>query len=109
MSQCTGKRNSAEWVFEADIKGCFDNISHDWILQHIPLNKKVLGQWLKSGYIDNKDWFPTESGTPQGGIISPIIANMVLDGLEGNYQKPVHISHAMGESTTPESPFCSLC
>jgi RNA-directed DNA polymerase len=80
--------NSAEWVFEADIKGCFDNISHDWILQHIPLNKKVLGQWLKSGYIDNKDWFPTESGTPQGGIISPTIANMVLDGLEERiYQK----------------------
>lgn len=57
--------NSAEWIFEADIKGCFDNISHDRILQHIPLDKKVLGQWLKSGYIDNKNWFPTESGTPQ--------------------------------------------
>jgi len=51
-------------------------------LQHIPLSKKVLKQWLKAGYIDNKQWFPTESGTPQGGIISPTIANMVLDGLE---------------------------
>jgi RNA-directed DNA polymerase len=76
------QRKSAEWVLEADIKGCFDNISHQWILQHIPLNKKVLNQWLKAGYMEKKHWFPTESGTPQGGIISPIIANMVLDGLE---------------------------
>lgn len=73
---------SAEWILEADIKGCFDNISHQWILQHIPLNKKVLAQWLKAGYMEKEQWFPTESGTPQGGIISPIIANMVLDGLE---------------------------
>lgn len=76
------KRNSAEWIYEADITGCFDNIAHQWILQHIPLNKKVLQQWLKAGYIDRKTWYPTESGTPQGGIISPTIANMVLDGLE---------------------------
>ena len=71
IEQChnvLAKGNSAEWIFEADIKGCFDNISHDWILKHIPLNKKVLDQWLKSGYIDNKNWFPTESGTPQGCI-----------------------------------------
>jgi len=85
IAQChnaLSKRNSAEWILEADIKGCFDNISHKWILQHIPLSKKVLTQWLKAGYMDNKHWFPTEKGTPQGGIISPTIANMVLDGLE---------------------------
>ena len=85
IQQChnaLSQRKSAQWILEADIKGCFDNISHDWILQHIPLSKKVLTQWLKAGYIDNKNWFPTESGTPQGGIISPTIANMVLDGLE---------------------------
>jgi RNA-directed DNA polymerase len=76
------QRKSAVWILEADIKGCFDNISHQWILQHIPLNKKVLNQWLKAGYMERRHWFPTERGTPQGGIISPIIANMVLDGLE---------------------------
>jgi RNA-directed DNA polymerase len=76
------QRKSSEWILEADIKGCFDNISYHWILQHIPLSKKVLTQWLKAGYMDNKHWFPTESGTPQGGIISPTIANVVLDGLE---------------------------
>lgn len=77
------QRKSAEWILEADIKGCFDNISHEWILQHIPVSKKILTQWLKAGYMEKRHWFPTESGTPQGGIISPIIANMVLDGLEG--------------------------
>jgi len=85
IKQChnaLSQRNSAQWILEADIKRCFDNISHDWILKHIHLNKKVLTQWLKTGYIDNKHWFPTERGTPQGGIISPTIANMVLDGLE---------------------------
>ena len=85
IEQChnvLGKRSSAGWIYEADIMGCFDNISHPWILQHIPLSKKVLKQWLKAGYLDHKRWFPTESGTPQGGIISPTIANMVLDGLE---------------------------
>lgn len=76
------RKDSATWILEADIKGCFDNISHDWILQHIPLSKEILSQWLKAGYIDKNNWFPTESGTPQGGIISPTIANMVLDGLE---------------------------
>ena len=85
IEQChnvLGKRSSATWVLEADIKGCFDNISHEWIMQYIPLSKKVLRQWLKAGYIDQKTWFPTMAGTPQGGIISPTIANMVLDGLE---------------------------
>jgi RNA-directed DNA polymerase len=76
------KRSSPQWILEGDIKGCFDNISHQWILQHIPINDKVLTQWLKAGYIDKKQWFPTDTGTPQGGIASPLIANMVLDGLE---------------------------
>jgi RNA-directed DNA polymerase len=76
-------QNRAEWVLEGDIKGCFDHISHEWILQNIPLDRMVLEQWLKAGYIDNKKLFPTEEGTPQGGIISPTLANMVLDGLAG--------------------------
>lgn len=90
------QRNSAEWILEADIRGCFDNISHDWILQNIPLGKKVLAQWLKAGYMDNKKWFPTESGTPQGGIISPTIANMVLDGMEKEIN--IHAGHKGGRN-----------
>ncbi|NMM04621.1 group II intron reverse transcriptase/maturase, partial [Paraburkholderia sp. RP-4-7] len=76
------KRKSPEWVLEGDIRGCFDNFSHDWILKHIPMDKAILRRWLKAGFIDKGTLFATEAGTPQGGIISPVIANMTLDGLE---------------------------
>lgn len=74
--------HSSKWVLEADIKGCFDNISHDWLLKHIPTDRKVLQRWLKAGVVEMGRLNPTEAGTPQGGIISPVLANMTLDGLE---------------------------
>jgi RNA-directed DNA polymerase len=80
-------RSRPEWVLEADIEGCFDNISHDWMLRHVPMDKQVLRKWLKVGFTDKAQWFPTEAGTPQGGIASPTLANMVLDGLEGRLSK----------------------
>ena len=76
------KKASAQWVLEADIKGCFDNISHDWMVANIPMDKAILKKWLKAGYVYQNELFPTEAGTPQGGIISPVLANMTLDGLE---------------------------
>lgn len=75
-------RNKAQWVLEADIKGCFDNISHEWMMTNIPMDKVMLQKWLKAGYVYQNELFPTEAGTPQGGIISPVLANMTLDGLE---------------------------
>lgn len=78
----TSRKTSGEWILEADIKGCFDNISHQWLYNNIPLDNRLLKQWLKSGFIKNDTLFPTEAGTPQGGIISPLLANMVLDGIE---------------------------
>jgi len=69
-------------IFDADIKGFFDNISHDWIMANIPLNNHVLNEFLKAGFIHEFSFNETEFGVPQGGIISPTIANMVLDGLE---------------------------
>jgi len=75
-------KKAPQWVLEGDIKSCFDNISHDWLLRHIPLEKRILHQWLKAGYIENSAFFNTNDGTPQGGIISPALANMTLDGLE---------------------------
>ncbi|MBN2583063.1 MAG: group II intron reverse transcriptase/maturase [Planctomycetes bacterium] len=74
--------NSAHWVLEGDIKGCFDNISHAWLVEHAPMEKRILRQWLKAGYMEEGAFFDTESGTPQGGIISPVLANLTLDGLE---------------------------
>jgi len=76
------RTDSATWILEGDIKGCFDNISHQWLIENIPMDKKILQQWLKAGFVENKQLFPTEQGTPQGGIISPTLANMTLDGLE---------------------------
>lgn len=71
-----------KWVLEADIKGCYDNISHEWIIKNYPLDKQPLIQWLKSGYMYQETFYETENGTPQGGIISPLLANMTLNGLE---------------------------
>ena len=72
----------AEWVLEGDIKGFFDNINHDWLCQTAPMNQTVLRKWLKAGVIDKGQLAETKAGTPQGGIISPCLANMTLNGLE---------------------------
>jgi RNA-directed DNA polymerase len=77
-----GRKTSAEWVLEGDIKGCFDNIKHEWMLKNVSMNKRMLKKFLKAGYIEKGELYPTEEGTPQGGIISPILANLTLDGIE---------------------------
>lgn len=88
---------SAQWILEGDIKGCFDHISHDWMVEHIPMNKRKLKLWLKSGYLEKRMYYPSEEGTPQGGIISPTLANMALNGLQDlllrEFKKPdkVHL------------------
>ncbi|BGE53278.1 MULTISPECIES: group II intron reverse transcriptase/maturase [Enterobacteriaceae] len=76
------RKECAHWVLDADIAGCFDNIDHGWLLANIPMDRGVLSKWLKSGFIDKGGFFPTKAGTPQGGIISPVLANMTLDGLQ---------------------------
>jgi RNA-directed DNA polymerase len=75
-------RRSAGWIFEGDIRACFDRISHAWLLAHVPMDKTILRKWLKVGFMEENILYPTEEGTPQGGIISPVLANMALDGLE---------------------------
>ena len=85
IEQCfkaLAKANAPEWVLEGDITSCFDRISHDWLLAHIPMEQAVLRAWLKAGFMEQHVLYPTEEGTPQGGIISPTLANLVLDGLE---------------------------
>src|SRR5438876_9997269 len=76
------RNDRAQWILEGDIRSCFDRISHEWLLAHIPMDKAILSKWLKAGYMENRRLYPTEEGTPQGGICSPVIANMALDGLE---------------------------
>lgn len=97
IGQCfiiLGRRNTATWVMEGDIKACFDRISHDWLLQNIPLERTILRKWLKAGYMERSQLYSTDEGTPQGGVISPVLANMALDGLEPlllqHFPKPKH-------------------
>jgi RNA-directed DNA polymerase len=90
------QQTAAEWVLEADIKGCFDNISHDWMIAKIPMDKAILRKWLKAGYVYQNELFPTEAGTPQGGIISPVLANMTLDGLESMLTEKFPIAKRTG-------------
>lgn len=78
-----------KWVLEADIKGCFDNINHEKLLEKLSgtnTQKRMVRQMLKAGCMDNQVFSDTEIGTPQGGIISPVLANIALDGLETHLQ-----------------------
>ena len=85
IEQCfteLNKGKSPKWILEGDIKGCFDHISHQWLLENIPMDTQILEKWLKCGYVETQKLFPIDEGTPQGGTISPTLMNMTLDGLE---------------------------
>ncbi len=85
LGQCFcvfAKRCSPRVVLDADIKACFDRISHEWLIAHIPMDKAILRKWLAAGFVEGNVLHRTEEGTPQGGIISPVLANLTLDGLE---------------------------
>lgn len=104
MEQCRialAPSRCAEWILEGDIKSCFDKISHEWLMDNIPTDKVILQKWLKAGYMDKSVFYQTTDGTPQGGIISPVLANMALDGLETilrqKYRPRTH-SHKAGQS-----------
>jgi RNA-directed DNA polymerase len=78
-------KQKPKYVLDADISKCFDKINHERLLDKLETYPQIRGQikaWLKSGVKENKEWFPTTEGTPQGGIISPLLANIALHGLE---------------------------
>ena len=105
ISQCfvvLGIPNGAKWILEGDIKGCFDNISHQWIMENIPMDKEILEKFLKSGFVEMGELFPTNRGTPQGGVISPTICNMVLDGLEKILRAKFYNTNRNGKSYSPK-------
>ncbi|MBF4432519.1 group II intron reverse transcriptase/maturase, partial [Vibrio anguillarum] len=80
--KCLALKKSAQWVLEGDIKACFDKIGHQWLMDNIAVDKRMLEQWLKSGFIDKGLFYRTDEGTPQGGVISPTLMLMTLAGLE---------------------------
>ena len=73
------KRAKTAWILEGDIKSCFDRISHNWLLAHVPMDWAILQNWLKSGYMEKHVFHETTDGTPQGGIISPALSNCALE------------------------------
>lgn len=84
------RKCSPQWIVEGDIKGCFDNINHEWLIANIPMDKRIMRQFLKAGFIYQGNLFSTQTGSPQGGAISSIYANMALDGLEKLIQDKYH-------------------
>jgi len=80
--RCLWQDTSSPWILEGDIKGCFDNISHSWLKNNIPIDRSILSQFLKSGFIFDDTFYHTDKGAPQGSPISPLLANMTLDGIE---------------------------
>lgn len=76
---------SNQYVLDADIKGCFDNINHQALLNKLetfPKIRQAIKGWLKAGIMDEEVYFKTKAGTPQGGVISPLLANIALHGIE---------------------------
>lgn len=76
-------RSTRKWIFEGDFKGCFDNLNHEYILNclvEFPA-RDTIQKWLKAGFVDNDSFNDTDSGTPQGGIVSPLLANIALHGM----------------------------
>jgi RNA-directed DNA polymerase len=77
--------HQAKFVLDADIAACFDKISHSALLtklQTFPKMRQAIRAWLKAGVVDDNNLFPTNTGSPQGGVISPLLANIALHGLE---------------------------
>ena len=95
IAQCFNvlcRKSSAQWVLEGDIKSCFDEIDHDWLIHSIPMDTQVLCKWLRCGFLDRGTLFHTQSGTPQGGVISPTFMLLTLCGLERCVQRVSKLS-----------------
>lgn len=85
IEQCfnaLARKHSPPWILRCDIRACFDTLSHEWLEAHTPMERSILRQWLKAGFIDKQVLHPTEEGVPQGATCSPVIANLALNGLE---------------------------
>lgn len=90
-----------DWVVEGDVEGCFDNISHQILLRLLQKRIKddrflgLIARFLKTGYFEREMWNPTKAGTPQGGIVSPILANIYL------HEMDVYVEQTYGANQTP--------
>jgi RNA-directed DNA polymerase len=91
-------RVKSKYVLDADIKGCFDNIDHQALLGKLrtyPAMRRLVKGWLKAGVMDALEFSPTQTGTPQGGVVSPLLMNIALHGME-----EALVNASMGEKKT---------
>jgi RNA-directed DNA polymerase len=97
LHTCMNRQGASQWVLDADIKGCVDNIDQAALLKRLPVFTTTIRRWLKAGVVERGRYINTETGTPQGGVASPLLANIALDGMErlfdgedpkGNPQRP---------------------
>jgi len=95
---CMSKGGSAQWVLEADIQGCFDHIDHDWLERNVLMDTAILRKWLRAGLIYEGQFQATKAGTPQGGIISPTLANVTLNGLERELDAHLRAKFGIGKA-----------
>src|SRR6266516_788665 len=89
----------SKYVLDEDIKGCFDNIDHQALLEKLrtyPAMRRLVKGWLIAGVMEGMDLSPTLAGTPQGGVVSPLLMNIALHGME-----EVLIAAYSGEKSTP--------
>lgn len=85
IQQCfntLSRKYAPQYILEGDIRACFDTISHQWLLENVPMDTEMLRKWLAAGYIEKGKLYSSEAGTPQGGIISPTLLTLTLAGLE---------------------------
>lgn len=81
----TGRKHQqprCRWILDADIRSFFDEIDHEAILSRTPVFRRVIQGWLQAGVFTGEVFSPTEIGTPQGGVVSPLLANIALHGIE---------------------------
>ena len=110
IEQIYGSINQkAKYVLDADISKCFDCINHEALLRKLntsPTIRRQIRAWLKAGVMDGKQLFPTSEGTPQGGTISPLLANIALHGMENRIRTlfPLRIVTSKGKRTRISSP-----
>lgn len=81
------RKDSAQWVLDANIRKCFDTSSHEWLLENTPMETKLLKSWLKNGFMEGGKFFTTKTGTPQAGVISPTLSNHILTGMQDVLKK----------------------
>ncbi len=93
-----------KYVLDADIAKCFERINHQALLAKLatfPTLRRLIRQWLRAGVLDGQDLFPTDTGVPQGGVLSPLLANIALHGLETTIKAAFPLQRCNGETRYP--------